>query len=73
MAKQLANAGICTVCCTHSSQRSNFTHDASIGHRITLGPNELLVGVVRCRMGRFMDRVRVHHAAVQRTDNSRTR
>jgi hypothetical protein len=73
MAKQLANAGICTVCCTHRSQRSNITHDASIGHRIALGPNELLVGAVRRRMGGSMECVRVHHAAVQRTDNRRTR
>ncbi len=71
MAEQIANAGVCTVCCTHSSERSNFTHDASIGHRITLGPNELLVGIVRCRVGRFMECVRVHHAAVQGTDDRR--
>ena len=72
MVKQIANAGICTVCCAHSGQRSNSTHDASIGYRITLGRNELLVGVVRCRMGGFMECVWVHHAALQRTDKRRT-
>ena len=69
MAEKIANAGVCPVCCAYSSERSNLTHDAPIGHRITLGSNELLVGIVRCRVGRFMERVRAHHAAIQRTDD----
>lgn len=69
--EQIANTGVCSIRCADGSERGDSTHDASAGYIVAFKSRELLVGTVRCRVGRFMECMRAHHAIIPGANDSR--
>jgi hypothetical protein len=67
--EQITNTRVCTVPCADSSERSHSAHDAPARYIVTIKSRELLVGIVRRGLGRFMECMRAHHAVIQATDD----